>query len=70
MQWNEIQKDWKAVSKSFQSKWPKLNDADLSGIAGKRDELVNRLGKHYTTDKAKLGKEVDEFVKTLKPMKA
>lgn len=70
MQWIDIEKDWKNVSKKFQTKWPKLTDADIKAIAGKRLELMNRLGKYYKTDKVKLEKEVDEFMKTLKPVKA
>ena len=70
MLWTEIQKDWKNVSKRFQTKWSKLTDKDLTTIAGKRDELVKLLVKYYKTDKVKLEKEVDEFVNTLKPVKA
>jgi hypothetical protein len=69
MQWTEIQKDWKNVSKKFTAKWPKLVEADITASAGKRDELVKHLVKHYKTDKVKLEKEVDEFIKTLKPAK-
>lgn len=65
MLWADIHKDWKNVSKKFKTKWPKLTDADLTAIAGKRDELVKRLVQHYKTDKAKLEREVEDFVKTL-----
>lgn len=70
MQWTEITKDWKAVSKKFSAKWPKLTEADLTAIAGKREELVKRLEKYYKIDKVKLQNEVDAFIKTLKPVKA
>ncbi len=70
MQWTEIQKDWKNVSKKMKTKWSKLTDADITAIAGKQDELVSRLGKHYKTDKVKLTKEVDDFIKTLKTVKS
>ena len=70
MQWSEIQKDWKSVSNKFKTKWSKLTDSDISAIAGKREELINRIVKHYKTDKTKLEKEVDEFCKNIKPVKA
>ena len=70
MLWTEIQKDWKGLSKKFKTKWSKLTDADLTAIAGKRDELVKRLVQHYKTDKAKIEKEVDDFIKTIKVVKA
>jgi len=69
MLWTEIQKEWKVLSKQFKTKWSKLTDADLTAIAGKRDELVKRLVQHYKTDKVKLEKEVDDFIKNLKVMK-
>ena len=69
MQWTEIQKDWKNTSKKFSPKWNKLQDADLKAIAGKRDELVKHLVKLYKADKVKMEKEVDDFIKTIKPMK-
>jgi len=70
MQWNDIQKDWKALSKNFNAKWSKLTDADLNTIAGKRDVLVESLCERYDKDAAKVEKEIDEFVKTLKSVKA
>jgi hypothetical protein len=69
MLWTDIQKDWKNISKKFSTKWNKLQDADLKAIAGKRDELVKHLVKLYKSDKAKMEKEVDDFIKTIKPMK-
>lgn len=65
MLWADIHKDWKNVSKKFKAKWSKLTDADLMAIAGKRDELIKRLYGYYKTDKVKLEKEVDDFIKTL-----
>jgi len=66
MQWNEVSKGWKDLKASFKGHWPKLDDADLTAIAGKRDELIERLHKHYKTEKGQLGKDVDAFIKTLK----
>jgi uncharacterized protein YjbJ (UPF0337 family) len=67
MKWNEIERDWKGLKAQFRTKWNKLTDADLTAIAGKRDELVNRLYQHYKSDKRKLEKEVDEFIAKIKP---
>lgn len=70
MQWTDIKKDWKYVSPRFKSKWSKLTDADLTAVAGGKEELITRLAKHYKTDKVKLQTEVDEFIKTLKTIKS
>jgi uncharacterized protein YjbJ (UPF0337 family) len=69
MDWNNIKTDWIHFSKKFKDKWPKLTDTDLNTIAGKRDVLVDRLCKTYNTDKVKMEKEVDAFIKTIKPAK-
>jgi uncharacterized protein YjbJ (UPF0337 family) len=69
MKWNEIEREWKALMPKFQKQWNKLTDADLTAIAGKRQELVTRLYNHYKTDTRKLEKEVDEFIATIKPAK-
>jgi len=66
MKWTEVQKNWKQFDQAFKAKWTKLTDADLKAIAGKREELITRLHRYYTTDEVKLGKEVDDFIKTLK----
>ena len=66
MLWNEVKLNWKDVKNQFKGKWNKLTDADLTAIAGKREELVTRLNKIYKTEKVKLEKEIDEFIKGLK----
>lgn len=66
MQWNDIKANWTDFRKEFQVKWSKLSEADLTAIGGKRDELISRLQKAYKTDKVKLEKEVDDFIRSLK----
>ena len=70
MLWTDVQKDWKILSKKFKTNWSKLSDADLTAISGKREELVKRLSQHYKTDKVKIEREIDDFVKSLKAAKA
>ena len=69
MIWADIQKDWKTFSKKFKTKWPDLTEADLTAIAGKREELVTRLVKITKKEKAQVEMEVDDLVKTFKPIK-
>jgi len=65
MQWDDLKKNWATQSKSFKTRWAKLTETDLKEIAGKRDELVKRLQKHYPSEKTKLDHQVDDFVKGL-----
>ena len=66
MLWTDVQKDWPILSKNFKTKWNKLTDADLKAVAGKRDELVKHIAQQYKSDKPKIEREVDDFIKTLK----
>ncbi|MCB9896447.1 MAG: CsbD family protein [Planctomycetes bacterium] len=66
MLWNDVTSNWQDLRKEFQVKWSKLTETDLTAINGKRDELVRRLQTAYKTDKVKLEKEVDDFIKSLK----
>ena len=66
MKWMEVKDHWKDVKKDFKKKWPKLTDADLTKIGGKRDELLPILTEYYPKDEPKLGKAVDDFIVTLK----
>ena len=65
MKWIEIEKDWKNVSKRFQTKWTKLTASDLKEIHGKREILLQKLRAHYPTEKASFEKEVDAFIASL-----
>lgn len=69
MLWTEISKNWKDVQSKFQTKWPKLTVDELKKCGGKREELIKCLVKHYKADEKKLGKDVDEFIATIKPAK-
>jgi uncharacterized protein YjbJ (UPF0337 family) len=54
------------VKGKLREKWGKLTDSDLEMVAGKKDQLVGLLQKHYGYAKDKAEKEVDEFVAAAK----
>ncbi len=66
MQWNDIKTNWKTIAPKFKTKWNKLTDTEIKTIAGKKEELVDCIVKHYKSEKKKVEKELDDFVKTLK----
>ena len=67
MNWDQIQGDWKQLTGKVKEKWGKLTDNDLTVIAGKRDQLAGVLQERYGYAKEQAEKELDEFLKTMKP---
>ena len=64
MTWDQIERDWMQFKAHIQGNWVKLTEEDLSGICGRRDELVNRLQVRYGFAKAEAEREIDAWLKT------
>jgi uncharacterized protein YjbJ (UPF0337 family) len=67
MNWDQIAGNWKQVKGTVKEKWGKLTDDDLTTIAGKRDQLAGLLQERYGYEKDQAEKELDEFLRSLKP---
>ena len=67
MNWDLIQGNWKQLTGQVKEKWGKLTDDDLTVIAGKRDQLAGVLQERYGLVREQAEKELDEFLKGLKP---
>lgn len=67
MNWDQIQGSWKEVIGKAREKWGKLTDNELTVIAGKRDQLSGLLQQRYGYAKEQAEKELDDFLKELKP---
>lgn len=67
MNWDQIQGDWKQLTGKVKEKWGKLTDDDLTTVAGKRDQLSGILQKRYGIAKEQAERDLDEFVRGLKP---
>jgi uncharacterized protein YjbJ (UPF0337 family) len=59
MNWDRIEGNWKEFKGKAKEKWGHLTDDDLDVIAGKRDQLVGRLQKHYGWERDMAEQEVD-----------
>ena len=66
MNWDQIEGNWKQLTGQVKEKWGKLTDADLTVIAGKRDQLAGVLQERYGLVKEQAEQELDEFLKGLK----
>jgi uncharacterized protein YjbJ (UPF0337 family) len=67
MNWDQVEGTWKQMAGKVKENWGKLTDDDLTTISGKRDQLSGILQKRYGLAKEQAEKELDEFLKTLKP---
>ena len=65
MTWDEIQGNWKAVSDKIKLTWGKLSEEDLTSVAGRRDQLVDRLQERYGHEKVDTEQKVDRFAQEL-----
>jgi uncharacterized protein YjbJ (UPF0337 family) len=67
MNWDQIVGNWKQFQGKVKEKWGKLTDDDLTVIGGKRDQLSGVLQQRYGYEKVQAEKELDEFLRALKP---
>ena len=65
MNWDQIKGNWKAVSDKIKLTWGKLSEEDLTSVAGRRDQLVDRLQERYGHEKVDTEKKVDRFAEEL-----
>lgn len=66
MEWNEIEGNWKNFTGKIKEKWGKLTDDDLKEIAGKKDQLLEKIQSRYGLEKGKVEREFNDFLKHLK----
>lgn len=67
MNWDQIEGGWKQFSGKVKERWCKLTDDDLTTVAGKRDQLAGILQQRYGYAKEQAEKELNEFMKSMKP---
>jgi uncharacterized protein YjbJ (UPF0337 family) len=61
MNWDIIQGDWEQFKRHVKEKWSKLTDNHLDKIAGKRDELVEKIQKAYGVTKNEAERQIKGF---------
>jgi uncharacterized protein YjbJ (UPF0337 family) len=63
MNWDQIQVNWMLFKGKIRGNWVKLTDEDITRIAGRRAELVNRLRARYGFAKAEAEREIEAWTK-------
>jgi uncharacterized protein YjbJ (UPF0337 family) len=61
MNWDTVKGDWKQVKGKVKEAWGKLTDDDLNVIAGKRDQLLGAIQKHYGIARDEAERQVQQF---------
>jgi uncharacterized protein YjbJ (UPF0337 family) len=70
MDWNRVEGNWKQFKGAAKEKWGKLTDDDLNVIEGRREQLEGKLQQRYGFAKDQIHKDVDDWFKTLKLVRA
>lgn len=61
MAWDQIIKQWPAAVDALSARWSKLNAADLSQIAGDREQLIGLVQRHYSISRDVVEREIDQW---------
>lgn len=64
MNWDQISGNWKQAAGKVRETWGKITDDDFERIAGKRDQLIGAIQKHYGIAKEEAEKQVRRFEDT------
>jgi uncharacterized protein YjbJ (UPF0337 family) len=58
---DQFEGKWKQLKGSVKQRWAKLTDDDVTGLSGKRDELVGKLQERYGITREQAQREADEW---------
>jgi uncharacterized protein YjbJ (UPF0337 family) len=58
---DQMQGQWKEIEGRVQAQWGRLTSDDMKVIAGRREQLVGLLQKHYGKAKEEIERQVSEF---------
>jgi len=65
MNWDQIDNNWIEVSDKIKLTWGKLDEDDITAIAGQRDLFVRVLQERYGYEKEIAENAVDDFANAL-----
>jgi uncharacterized protein YjbJ (UPF0337 family) len=47
MNWNRSEENWKQIRDGIKQEWSELADSQVDSIAGRRDELLEKIQENY-----------------------
>lgn len=67
MSWDPIEKNWHRMTSELKVKWAKLTDDDLASVAGKREQLIEKVQQRYAMAKPEAERTVNEWMVKISP---
>lgn len=61
MEWSTVESRWEDFKASAKLRWGKLSVAQINGIEGKRDELLQRICEAYALTQEEAERQVAEW---------
>lgn len=61
MHWSELESKWNTLKSKVREQWGRLTDDEVSGVAGKRDRLVDKIQQVYGKTRQEAEIEADSF---------
>ena len=61
MNWDQAAGNWKQFKGKVKEQWGKLTDDEVDEIAGKRDQLIDKIQKQYGISKEEAEKQVKNW---------
>jgi uncharacterized protein YjbJ (UPF0337 family) len=61
MDWNEIESKWLQYAARVQQRWSALDTDDIAAIAGRRQQLADRLQERYGITASQAEQQIDDF---------
>jgi uncharacterized protein YjbJ (UPF0337 family) len=63
MKWDQFEENWQQLRGRLKEHWGRLSDNDLDAIAGKRDQLIERLQERYGMTNEEAQTQLEVFLK-------
>lgn len=61
MNWNQIETGWTSYTANAKQQWSKLSDEQLSGTAGKREQLAAKVQEAYGISKEESERQISDW---------
>jgi len=61
MDWNQIESKWLQYAERVQQRWIALDADDIAAIAGRREQLSDKLQEVYGLSKGEAEQQIDDF---------
>jgi len=66
MHWDRIRNEWSRLRPKARSVWPRVSEAELEIVAGRRDRLVDKVRAAYHLPQEEAEREVDVWAEGLR----